>query len=54
MNFQKTALFVFCKCIVLGARLIGGRGFLGFVLIAIAKNGHFIYVLSIPGPYKGD
>ena len=18
------------------------------------KNGHFIYVLSIPGPYKGD
>ena len=37
MNFQKTALFVFSKCIVLGARHVGGRGLLGFVLIAIAK-----------------
>ena len=40
MNFQKTALFVFSKCIVLGARahaMFGGRGFRGFVLIAIGK-----------------
>ena len=31
MNFQKTALFVFSKCIVLGARHVW------FVLIAIGK-----------------
>ena len=37
MNFQKTALFVFSKCIVLGARHNCGRGFRGFVLIAIRK-----------------
>ena len=37
MNFQKTALFVFSKCIVLGARNYWWAGFLGFVLIAIAK-----------------
>ena len=39
MNFQKTALFVFSKYIVLGARhdWWGGHGFRGFVLIAIGK-----------------
>ena len=35
MNFQKTALFVFSKCIVLVHAMFGGRGFRGFVLIAI-------------------
>ena len=35
MNFQKTALFVFALYLV--HAMIGGRGFLGFVLIAIAK-----------------
>ena len=37
MNFQKTALFVFSKCLVLGARHVWWRGFRGFVLIAIGK-----------------
>ena len=42
------------KYIVLGARVhatYGGHGFRGFVNW---KNGGFIYVLSIPGHYKGD
>ena len=37
MNFQKTALFVFSKCIVLGPRHVWWAGFRGFVLIAIGK-----------------
>ena len=37
MNFQKTALFVFSKCIVLGHAMFDGRGFHDFVLIAIGK-----------------
>ena len=35
MNFQKTALFVFSLYLV--HAMIGGRGFRGFVLIAIGK-----------------
>ena len=36
MNFQKTAIFIFSKCIVLGLRaMIGRRGFHGFVLITM-------------------
>ena len=37
MNFQKTALFVFSKYIVLGARHDWWACFRGFVLIAIGK-----------------
>ena len=39
INFQKTALFVFSKCIVLGHAMFGGRGIiLWFVLFAIGKK----------------
>ena len=37
MNFQKTALFVFSKCIVLGARHDWWAWLSRFVVIAIAK-----------------
>ena len=37
MNFQKTAVYVFSKCIVLGACHVWGRGIHGFVLIVIGK-----------------
>ena len=52
MNFQKTALFVFSKCIVLGARHVGGRGFLGFVLIAIAKMDILYMFYQFQDPIK--
>ena len=54
MNFQKTALFVFSKCIVPGARHDWWAWLSPFCTYCDYKNGHFIYVLSIPGPYKGD
>ena len=37
INFQKMALFVFSKCIVLGACHVWGHGFHSFVLIVIGK-----------------
>ena len=54
MNFQKTALFVFSKCIVLGACHDWWAWLSPFCTYCDYKNGHFIYVLSLPGPYKGD
>ena len=54
MNFQKTALFVFSKCIVLGARHVWWTWLSWFCTYVNWKNGDFIYVLSIPGHYKGD
>ena len=52
MNFQKTALFVFWKCIVLGARHDWWRGFLGFVLIAIAKMDILYMFYQFQDPIK--
>ena len=51
MNFQKTALFVFSKYIVLGARHDWWAWLSWFVLIAI---GDFNHISSITGQYKDD
>ena len=48
MNFQKTALCIFSKCLVHG--IIGLHSFRGFVLITIAK----MEILAIFRQYEAD
>ena len=54
MNFQKTALFVFSKCIVLGARHVRWAWLSWFCTYCDWKNGDFSYISSLTGRYKGD
>ena len=54
MNFQKTALFVFSKCIVLGARHVWCAWLSWFCTYCDWKNGDFSYISSLTGRYKGD
>ena len=54
MNFQKTALFVFSKCIVLGARHVWWAWLSWFCTYCDWKNGDFSYISSLTGRYKGD
>ena len=52
MNFQKTALFVFSKCIVLGARRDWWAWLLRFVLIAIRKMDILYMFYQFQDPIK--
>ena len=54
MNFQKTALFVFSKCLVLGARHVWWVWLSWFCTYCDWKNGDFSYISSLTGRYKGD
>ena len=52
MNFQKMALFLFSKCIVLGARHDWWAWLFGFVLIAIAKMDILYMFYQLQDPIK--
>ena len=52
MNFQKTALFVFSKCIVLGARYDWWAWLSWFCTYCDCKNGDFSNTLCLPDKYK--
>ena len=52
MNYQKTALFVFSKCIVLGARHDWWAWVSWFC--SDCKNGDFSNTLSLTDKYKDD
>ena len=54
MNFQKTALFVFSKYIVLGARHDWWAWLSWFCTYGDCKNGDFNHISSITGQYKAD
>ena len=54
MNFQKTALFAFSKCIVLGARHDWWEWLSWFCTYCDWKNGVFSLISSITGQYKAD
>ena len=53
MNFQKTALFVFSKCIVLDARHDWWAWLSWFCTYYNGKNGHFPNTPTIVEKYKG-
>ena len=54
MNFEKMAVFVFSKCIVLGARHDWWAWLSWFCTYCDCKNGHFSNTLSLTDKYKDD